>query len=371
MNHKLKLIIAVFVLMLVTLACSFSVSTANISDAWMAFDSAGNQRTTVFGPQDIFYCIVQLENAPDDTTVKVVWIAAQVEGSEPGAQLFTSELTTGDNQLQFELNNDNLWPVGSYQAEIYLNDELDRTLEFAVQATGDPPPPTEAPVLQPTEPSAPVVYSAFLSFDDAGVETTTVFGPNDTFYLQVAIANAPNDTHYKASWYAVQAEGIEPNYLINEADITGGDGPYTFNLSPNQPWPAGIYRVDLYINGELSLSIEFDVVPDDGGPSLTQAYMSLDEAGSQPTTVYGQSDIFYARVEMVNSPRDTTLTAVWYAVDAEGVEANFEIEMVEITGGDDVYTFNLSNDDLWPLGMYQVEIYLDGVLNAVLEFAVQ
>jgi len=41
------------------------------------------------------------------------------------------------------------------------------------------------------------------------------------------------------------------------------------------------------------------------------------------------------------------------------------------SGGTNTFTFNLSNDQLWPLGTYKVEIYLNGTLARTLEFSVQ
>ena len=116
------------------LACSFSASTANIKDAFLARDPDGQQKTTVFGPRDTFYCIVTLANAPDDTTVKAVWTAVQVEGVDPNTYIKENALTTGSGTLTFQLSNSNPWPAGRYKVDIYLNDELDRTLEFQVQA---------------------------------------------------------------------------------------------------------------------------------------------------------------------------------------------------------------------------------------------
>jgi len=53
-------------------ACNFSASTANISDAKMARDQDGKQPTKVFSPEDTFYCVADLSNAPDDTKVRAV-----------------------------------------------------------------------------------------------------------------------------------------------------------------------------------------------------------------------------------------------------------------------------------------------------------
>lgn len=132
-RHRLRVGFAVVIGLAAILACGFSVSTANIKDAWMARDQQGEGRTTVFGPDEVFYCIVDLANAPDDTTVKASWTAVAVEGAEPNTFIDETELTTGAGNMHFELSNSSLWPVGKYKVDLYLNGELDRTLEFDVQ----------------------------------------------------------------------------------------------------------------------------------------------------------------------------------------------------------------------------------------------
>jgi hypothetical protein len=134
MKHRtIQIIIPVFVLLLVGLACNFSASTANIASATMAFDEEGTQPTTTYGPSDIFYCIVELKNAPDETTVKAAWTAVDVEGVDANTAIEETTLSSGDGLLHFELSNSNLWPAGSYKVDLYLNDELDQSVEFTVE----------------------------------------------------------------------------------------------------------------------------------------------------------------------------------------------------------------------------------------------
>lgn len=116
-------------------ACSFSASTANINDAQMARDPEGNDPTTVFSPEDMFYSIVELSNAPDDTVVTAVWTALDVEGVDPNTTIDEASTTSGSDQLAFDLANDAPWPVGEYKVELSLNNEQESasTLEFEVQ----------------------------------------------------------------------------------------------------------------------------------------------------------------------------------------------------------------------------------------------
>ena len=134
MNLKnLRIVFAVLALVLANLACEFNASTANISEAYMARDNQGTDRTTVFTQNDVFYCIVQVANAPADTVVKVVWYAVNTQDFEPNLLLDQVETTTSDSAIPFKLTNENLWSIGTYKVEIYLNDTLDRTLDFEVQ----------------------------------------------------------------------------------------------------------------------------------------------------------------------------------------------------------------------------------------------
>jgi hypothetical protein len=136
MNRYKPLIWLVIVLVTLTMpACSFSASTANISDAKMARDPEGNDPTKVFSPDETFYCVAELSNAPDDTSVRAVWTAIDVEGANPNTKIDEVSTTGSSGQLQFDLTNQGPWPVGEYKVDLFLNDEQEpaRTLEFKVQ----------------------------------------------------------------------------------------------------------------------------------------------------------------------------------------------------------------------------------------------
>lgn len=132
-SNKLPVILALIALILASLACEFSASTANIADAWLSADEAGDQRVTSFAPDAIFYAQVDLQNAPDDTVLKAVWTVVDAQDTEPNLVITETEFTTGDGVINFNLSNDNLWPIGKYKVDIYMNGELVKTLDFEVQ----------------------------------------------------------------------------------------------------------------------------------------------------------------------------------------------------------------------------------------------
>ncbi len=145
-------------LLLLLVSCGgggeISISTANITDARLTKDREGNQTTTTFTPDSTFYLQVTLANAPDSTRVKAAWTAVSVAGVEANTPLDDVELTQGSGKLTFDLTNNQLWPVGDYKVDIYLNDKLDRTLTFRVSAgLAQAEPTPETAVATPT-PSA-------------------------------------------------------------------------------------------------------------------------------------------------------------------------------------------------------------------------
>ena len=101
----------------------------------MARDKDGKQPTKTFSPDEPFYCIAELSNAPDDTKVRAVWTAVKAEGAKPNTKIDEATTTSGSGQLQFNLSNQGPWPKGDYKVDLYLNDDKKptKTLEFEVK----------------------------------------------------------------------------------------------------------------------------------------------------------------------------------------------------------------------------------------------
>ena len=133
-KNKFQILLAIMVLMVSVLACNASYSSAKITDAYMTANSDGSGKTSVFSDDQTFYCIVIVANAPDDTSLKAVWTAVDVADVDSGLVLDEIEITTnGQNEFTFNLQNDMLWPMGTYKVDVYMNDKLEQTLEFQVQ----------------------------------------------------------------------------------------------------------------------------------------------------------------------------------------------------------------------------------------------
>lgn len=93
------------------------------------------------------------------------------------------------------------------------------------------------------------------------VDATDIFAPQDVIHSVVAIVDAPAGSKFKAIWRVVDIN--DPDYCntaITEFEVeTEGTRNIDFNLSPDSPWPAGTYKVEIYVNGVLDTVKEYTV----------------------------------------------------------------------------------------------------------------
>ena len=139
--HVLRRLLLIGLFVIPALACEFSVSTAKITDTVMAEDVQGDNlepvgvTETYAADQSTFHAVVTVANAPSDTVVKAVWVAADVgDVAPPNTEIDQTEVEVeGSRNVDFTLTSDSgQWPPGAYKVDIYLDDELDRTLNFTV-----------------------------------------------------------------------------------------------------------------------------------------------------------------------------------------------------------------------------------------------
>ena len=92
-----------------------------------------------------------------------------------------------------------------------------------------------------------------------------------------------------------------------------------------------------------------------------------------PTTVFGTSDTFHAVVHSNSAPESTKFKAIWYAVDdGNAADSNKVIDSSDLTADGTVnIDFYLTPTSSWPTGTFQVEIYVNGVLDQVVNFSVK
>jgi hypothetical protein len=108
-------------------------SALTMSDVRMATDENGQNPTKVFSPNDTFYCVGNLQDAPNDTKITAVWIAADIEGIKPNSKIKQFSATGGSGLFRFNLSPADSWPTGKYEVELYLNDANSPTKALAFE----------------------------------------------------------------------------------------------------------------------------------------------------------------------------------------------------------------------------------------------
>lgn len=86
--------------------------------------------------QSVFHCVVTVENAPENTTVKSIWSVVNVEGVEKGYVMGETEVTaSGSRNIDFSFSpNNGSLPPGDYQVQLFVNGVADRIVPFSVQS---------------------------------------------------------------------------------------------------------------------------------------------------------------------------------------------------------------------------------------------
>jgi hypothetical protein len=83
----------------------------------------------LFGPRDPFYCVVRVSDVPRGTTLSARWYHGETFISET---FYVAE-PGGSGWIGFQLTNSEPWPGGEYRAEVYLEDQLWKTVRFRVR----------------------------------------------------------------------------------------------------------------------------------------------------------------------------------------------------------------------------------------------
>lgn len=126
---------AIAVILLVTLACGVGSTAPGASNFYMATDEAGTNRTNTFSPEDDFYVFFDVSGVEPGTNFQSRWYALNIEGEDPNTPFQTIDYSyeEGIGNIYFQLTNDEPWPAGNYKVEIYMDGTEVGEQEFTVQ----------------------------------------------------------------------------------------------------------------------------------------------------------------------------------------------------------------------------------------------
>jgi hypothetical protein len=302
-----------------------------------------------------------------------VWTVVQAEGVDPNTVIQERELAAASGPFWFSLSQQSgIWPVGRYKVELYLDDELNQSLEFQVIA----PPAAQAPPTALPQPEAPAaqasISGAFTALDETGQQPSTRFAQADKIYTVFTLQGAPQGASVKGTLTATAVNGIAPNTLVTELEQAFSDGQSVFWFENTRPWPFGRYRVDLTLNGQPAQSLEVEVVnTNTSGAVVSEAYSALDEAGQQATVTFPVDSVVYIHFTLDSAPPETDVRGVLVAADAAGLDPYTYVTEAGSNLGSGSYWFQFTNDGPWPVGSYVVFIYLNGELSQQVDLQVQ
>ena len=108
-----------------------------------------------------------------------------------------------------------------------------------------------------------VLSRSILSLSKDSTVPQSVF-PASTpkIYYQADYIGAKANDVARVDWIAEQTQAVAPNYRIDSAsfDLKGQSGKISSNMNmPNNGWPIGVYRVDVFINDVLTEKMTFRI----------------------------------------------------------------------------------------------------------------
>ncbi len=101
--------------------------------------------------------------------------------------------------------------------------------------------------------TGPTVSNIRMTTDSSGSTSTSTYAPGNAFYVFADLKGLSKGSVVQAKWYAVNAQGVQQNTVLNTSDYSyeSGIGYVYFQLTTNDgsDWPTGSYKVELYLDG--------------------------------------------------------------------------------------------------------------------------
>jgi hypothetical protein len=90
-----------------------------------------------------------------------------------------------------------------------------------------------------------------MATDKDGTNKTNIFSPEDDFYVFFDVAGVEVGTPFQSRWYALDIEGQDATVPFQTIDYAYEEGITSiyFQMTSEEPWPVGSYKVEVYMNG--------------------------------------------------------------------------------------------------------------------------
>jgi serine/threonine protein kinase len=220
------------------------------------------------------------------------------------------------------------------------------------------------------------------------INITDKYAPNAAkFFITAKLDNAPANTAVIFDWFYVESG----DQKIDSANVTAdGTRFISSNLTRgNNLWPAGKYEVRILVNGNQIVKVPYMVEgatqsTQNNPPQQTNQITGSDFIGSfkmstgvnndtmKPVNITSQftptTQVLYVTAKLDNAPEKTNIKFEWYFMGANQLIDT----AVLTTGGTRYISSNLNRaNNAWPVGKYEVRIYVNGTPVKILPFIVQ
>lgn len=359
---------ATLALALAALACSFSFSTAEVQNLRIAKDQDGNTTAAQFKPEEDVFLVGDLAKAADDTRIKATWIAVSAEGVDANKVIWEHEERRGNGKFSIKLAREaGSRPMGKYKVDLYLNGELNKSIEFEM-LRGEPTPTPEFMGMPGGDPNAPLpgqggggLINVHTSRDEADTQPASVFAQKDQIYTHFVLDVPEGQAVVRGALMAVAVDGMAPETVVAEYEQNFPAGAQWIRFNNSLPWMLGTYRVDLAVNGVPVQALQVQIGPTNtSGAQIVNVFSSLDKDGQQPANVFPTTSSVFVHFSLTNAGAGANVQGVMVTRDVQGLQPNSQITEAGGQLTDGSYWFEYFYDGPWPVGGYSVFIYING-----------
>lgn len=170
-------------------------------------------------------------------------------------------------------------------------------------------------------------------------------------------------------WIAVDTLGAPPDTLIISVKVPLAMENLTSYCSLPRPWPVGSYRVDVFVGDKLMGGVPFVVQPKQYDAGLVQE-VTLAHKGEDNLKhefrgeAKANAGLLFVEFKLAQAVflRENSYVA-WIATDCKEAPPNTVIATSPLPVG----SFTKCNSDVslprdWPVGKYNVQLFIDGLL---------
>ncbi|MCP3982037.1 MAG: hypothetical protein GY716_22255 [bacterium] len=134
----MKAALPILVLLVLLAAACGNGEPVGVTRVTLARDDGNGepgQPTLVFSPADrTFHAVIDLDHVAGALEARLIWIAVDAGGETNETIDVATFRGVEANVVKGRLTLPSDWPVGKYRLEIYLNGQLEETVDFTVES---------------------------------------------------------------------------------------------------------------------------------------------------------------------------------------------------------------------------------------------